>query len=427
MVTTEPGLAPFGTGEVVILVPRSKFFELLTSPVMEPSGFCFHRDSMGMLVGSCLGVVTEPPPPPKKEKAGLVGALEGLFLAAGATLSDPLPAPNNEMVPPRFGTLGSGFFDAVFGTAPKMFKVPGRLGISISLGSGGFPKRLTVPTRSGICGRPRGAGAGAGDPPPKKEKGDGAGAFFWAGVGADLAGAGAGAVAPKIPKIPASLFGLAAGAAGAGAGAGAFLGAAAGALPKKEKAGLGAGAGAGLGAATGLAAVALGAGLEPTPNNEEKASVTGSDKSIWGAGAGSGLGAAVRLGAAAGWGAANNDSKTFLAGAALAFRFGAATGCGFGAGAGAEGEGMRSLSADKSKTGFFAVAGAGLGVNTLDRSNSKRAGGAAGFCSAFFGAMNEPNTDDGLFLGGAGAFKAASFRCFSSHSRACFRAKSAAC
>lgn len=121
--TVEPDVAPFFTGDVVISVPFLYCFELLTSPVIDPSGFCLHLVSIGIFEGGVLFFVAEDPP--KNENAGcdfagaglglepkieivpaIFGTFTGLLVGAGAGLV----LRNMLMVPPILGIFGSGFF-----------------------------------------------------------------------------------------------------------------------------------------------------------------------------------------------------------------------------------------------------------------------------------------------------------------------------
>lgn len=122
VVTTSPALAPRLTGEVVISVPLRKFFEFLTIPVMEPSGFCVNLLTTGTSSATTLG-----------------GAV---FLA---------PAPTNREKPPdglgtTFCLTGSGTGAGLLGVEavdpPKLLKVPlpltGVLGAVTGAGGGVF-------------------------------------------------------------------------------------------------------------------------------------------------------------------------------------------------------------------------------------------------------------------------------------------------
>lgn len=76
-----PDLAPFFTGDVVILVPLRKFLELLIVPVIDPSAFCLKL----LTTGTSLGTAGFFAPP--NEKAGDFAAGLGLttaLVAAGA-------------------------------------------------------------------------------------------------------------------------------------------------------------------------------------------------------------------------------------------------------------------------------------------------------------------------------------------------------
>lgn len=76
MVTISPALAPFFTGDVVILVPVRKFFELLTIPVIDPSAFCVKLLTTGtslVAAGFCVA--------PPNEKLGDFAAGSGFTTA----------------------------------------------------------------------------------------------------------------------------------------------------------------------------------------------------------------------------------------------------------------------------------------------------------------------------------------------------------
>jgi hypothetical protein len=245
------------TGDVVIVVPVVNFaLALLTTPVMEPSAFCFQRERRGM---SSLGVAAGEAsldPPPKKEKAGDLGfALSAFGAAFGAGLGFLL---NREIVPRMLFMVFEGV-EAFFGAA---------FGAGLGLG-GPAPNREIVPRPVGILtgaffGAACLAGDGAGAWDGEKNENEG----FLAGAGAGTgAGAGAG-FAAGLPKKENGFFstGFFATGAGAGAGAGAVFG-----VPKEKK---GAGAAFGASAAFG-AGEGLGASFFP-PKNDEKASLTGS-------------------------------------------------------------------------------------------------------------------------------------------------------
>lgn len=109
MVTISPALAPFFTGDVVILVPVRKFFELLTIPVIDPSGFCVKLLTTGTSLATAgLGL------DPNREKVGLfcAGLAGGAVSAFGVTFFGAPPKEN----PPDFftgvgaaGAAGSSF------------------------------------------------------------------------------------------------------------------------------------------------------------------------------------------------------------------------------------------------------------------------------------------------------------------------------
>ena len=86
VVTISPDLAPFFTGDVVILVPLRKFLELLIVPVIDPSAFCLKLLTTGTLLAAA-GFFAPP-----KEKAGDFAAGLGLttaLVAAAGLRLDP--------------------------------------------------------------------------------------------------------------------------------------------------------------------------------------------------------------------------------------------------------------------------------------------------------------------------------------------------
>lgn len=122
MVTTSPFLAPFFTGDVVILVPLRKFFELLILPVIDPSAFCLKL----LITGTSFATAGFFAPPNEKPGdfatgLGLTTAL--VAVAAGAGAAGLGLDPNRENV----GLFCAGFaggaaatFGATFlGAPPK--------------------------------------------------------------------------------------------------------------------------------------------------------------------------------------------------------------------------------------------------------------------------------------------------------------------
>mmetsp|Transcript_67463 Transcript_67463/g.195374 ORF Transcript_67463/g.195374 Transcript_67463/m.195374 type:complete len:375 (-) Transcript_67463:1232-2356(-) len=53
VLTTFPLVAPFATGEVVMISPCLKLFDPVIAPVIEPSSFCFQFESVGTPGGAC--------------------------------------------------------------------------------------------------------------------------------------------------------------------------------------------------------------------------------------------------------------------------------------------------------------------------------------------------------------------------------------
>lgn len=113
VVTTSPALAPRLTGEVVISVPLRKFFEFLTIPVMEPSGFCVNLLTTGTSSATTLGgAVFLAPDPPKREKPpdglGTTFCLTGSGTGAGLLGVEAVDPPKMLKVPlPLTGVLGA--------------------------------------------------------------------------------------------------------------------------------------------------------------------------------------------------------------------------------------------------------------------------------------------------------------------------------
>lgn len=282
----------------MIFVPLLKLGELLTFPVIEPSGFCFHLDRTGMLsfgaafltagalltgaflmTGAFFGGAGDPFAPPKRLSVGRPGAGFEAFCTTGAFFGGA-----STLDPPKNENEGFGAGD----------------GAGSGLGAGlGLPKKEK--------GAALGAGAGAGLGLPKKEKGSDLGL----GVFATALGAG-------------RFFGTDFGATAFGA-AGLFL------LPPKndEKASLtgsevlGAGGALAFGAPFGAGAL----------NNDPRLMVAlGPGAGFLATGAGF---CALAFGVALGAGASNSDPKLrvglgFVAGAGATF-FGAAFGAAFGA------------------------------------------------------------------------------------------------
>jgi len=128
---------------------------------MDPSGFCFHFESVGTPGGAVVeDFLFEALPPPKNEKAGLV---TGAGVGAGFGLDF---GSNMLRVPDRLGIFGS-FWGVFLVAPPNKFKVPARLGILgsfLGAGVGEPPKRLRVPARLGILGSSFGEEAGEEDP-----------------------------------------------------------------------------------------------------------------------------------------------------------------------------------------------------------------------------------------------------------------------
>lgn len=383
VVTTCPALAPIRTGDVVIFVPVLNPVVLLTIPVSEPSLFCLNFDSTGML--SVLA------PPPKKEfPAAFFGSA---FVRA--------------IVPERRAGV-----DFLVTTAGAFFV----LGLAGGLGE--LPKNEKAGLGAGAGGGAT-LGAGAGLALPKKEKGCGAGA----GGGTTLGAAGTGLGLPKKEKGcgAASVFVFGAtGAALGGTGVDFFV------LP-----------GLGTGAET-----TFGAGDEAgLPKNENKG-VGALFVTDCGTGFGvilaTGLGAIFVKGAGAGVGAGFGDAF----GARLPKKlrpvsFGVDFGNAFGAGADTcrAGLGVTFASAfgepKKLNVGPGATFLTGSGaLKTVGRliSSCTPADFFSGTLGEGFGAKAwKKFATLGLGLGmGAGALRTLNFSCFSSHSRACSRACSAA-
>lgn len=121
MVTTSPALAPFFTGDVEILVPERKFFELLIIPEIDPSAFCLKLLITGTSLATAAGFFAPP-----KEKPGALAAGLGLTTAlvdvaagaAGLGLD-----PNREKVGLFCAGLAGGaaaaFGATFFGAPPK--------------------------------------------------------------------------------------------------------------------------------------------------------------------------------------------------------------------------------------------------------------------------------------------------------------------
>lgn len=149
-------MAPFFTGDVVISVPGLKLGEFSTLPVIEPSEFCFHRDSIGTFFGGAIaagggGPLATDFVPPNSENAGFFSA--GTF-SSGCCFCAGLALEGNKLIVPN--DLGAGAGADLAGTG-------------VDFGSAGFPKRLNdgedfttgsilgfgmlmVPLRSGIFG-----------------------------------------------------------------------------------------------------------------------------------------------------------------------------------------------------------------------------------------------------------------------------------
>lgn len=70
VVTISPALAPFFTGDVVILVPLRKFLELLTLPEIDPSAFCLKLLTTGTSLATA-GFFAPPSEKPDDFGAGL--------------------------------------------------------------------------------------------------------------------------------------------------------------------------------------------------------------------------------------------------------------------------------------------------------------------------------------------------------------------
>lgn len=115
-----PDLAPFFTGDVVILVPLRKFLELLIVPVIDPSAFCLKL----LTTGTSLATAGFFAPP--NEKAGDFAAGLGLttaLVAAAAGAAGLGLDPKREKVGLFCAGLAGGaastFGATFFGAPPK--------------------------------------------------------------------------------------------------------------------------------------------------------------------------------------------------------------------------------------------------------------------------------------------------------------------